>query len=213
MSVKKIVLSEVLEFETRYRATFINSLGGFKTPVLIGTSDKSGNPNLAIFNSLIHIGANPPLVGFIVRPDSVDRHTLQNILETGVFTINHVKEEFYKKAHQTSARYAKEQSEFKEVGLTEEYDENFSAPFVKESSVKIALDFVEKIDLTINGTILMIGKIKFVNLPSNCIQADGFVDLNMAESIVSAGLDSYYKTTPIARLSYAKPDKEIVEIK
>ncbi len=213
METKRFNLKDILEFEQRYRTTFINSLGGFKTPVLIGTWDSEGKANLAIFNSLIHIGASPPLVGFMIRPDSVDRHTLQNILETKVFTINHVKEDFYKKAHQTSARYTKEQNEFKEVGLTEEYKTDFFAPFVKESSIKIGLDFMEKVDITINGTIMIIGKIKSVTLPINCIKADGFVDLKRAGTIASTGVDSYYKTTSIGRLAYAKPNKSTTEIK
>ncbi|MFN6039875.1 MAG: flavin oxidoreductase, partial [Bacteroidota bacterium] len=76
---KEFNLQDILSFEQRYRATFINSIGGFKSVALIGTKNSSGQTNLAIFNSLVHIGANPPLLGFIVRPDSVERHTLENI--------------------------------------------------------------------------------------------------------------------------------------
>ena len=53
-----------------------------------------GQTNLAIFSQIFHIGANPPLVGILVRPDSVDRHTLRNIRETSWFTINHIQESF-----------------------------------------------------------------------------------------------------------------------
>jgi flavin reductase (DIM6/NTAB) family NADH-FMN oxidoreductase RutF len=205
-------LDDILNFETRFRASFINALGAYKTPVLIGTCDSYKNTNLAIFNSQIHIGANPPLVGLIVRPDSVERHTLQNILDTKSYTINHITPAIYKQAHQTSARYAKNQSEFNEVGLTPEYKEGIIAPFVKESTIKIALDFVEKIDLTINGTILVIGKVNFVSLPKSSLHQDGFVDLVAAESIASVGLDAYYTANNINRLSYAKPDKPAQEI-
>lgn len=203
---------DILEFEPRYRTTFINSLGGFKTPVLIGTCDNQCQANLAIFNSLIHIGASPPLVGFIVRPDSVERHTLNNIIETKTFTINHITESFYKKAHQTSARYAKGENEFKEVGLTEEYIDSISAPFVKESSIKIGLKFIEKIDIQINGTIMVIGEILHLTLPSEIIDSDGYLNLTKAGTISSSGLDSYHTTNPIARLSYAKPNQELKEI-
>jgi hypothetical protein len=68
--------------ETRYRASFVNSLGGFKSVVMIGSKNKKGQENLAIFNSLIHIGANPALCAFIVRPDVSPRHTLENIIES-----------------------------------------------------------------------------------------------------------------------------------
>lgn len=87
--------------------------------------NKTGQTNLAIFNSLVHIGANPPLIGFVVRPDSAERHTLNNILETGFYTINHINENIYKQAHQTSARYPEEISEFAATGLNEQYLSNF----------------------------------------------------------------------------------------
>ncbi len=205
-------LDDVLAFDSRFRTTFINSIGGFKTPVLIGTCDKQGHSNLAIFNSLIHIGAMPPLIGFIARPDSVERHTLQNILDTHIFTINHVREEFYKEAHQTSARYAKHESEFEKVGLTPEYQKDCMAPYVKESSIKISADFVERIDLSINGTVMIIGKIRTIHVPTDCVTIDGFVDIEKAGSIAVTGLDSYYSTRSIGRLSYAKPNQPLVPI-
>ena len=41
---------------------------------------------------------------------------------------------------------------------------------------------------------------------------DGFIDLEKAETITCIGLDSYHTTRKIARLSYAKVDKEIKAI-
>ena len=55
--------TDISQMEQRFRASFINSLGGFKSVVLVGTANESGETNLAIFNSLFHIGANPPLCG------------------------------------------------------------------------------------------------------------------------------------------------------
>ncbi len=202
---KEFNLNDILAFEKHFRATFINSLGGFKSLALIGTRSREGNTNLAVFNSLFHIGANPPMFGFIVRPDSVDRHTLSNILETGEFTVNHVHEAFYKNAHQTSARYPKDISEFEETHLTEEYKAGCYAPFVKESKIQVVANFSQKIDIQENGTIIIIAKIKSVSIPEDCIQTDGFVDLEKAGTITVSGLDSYHRTEKIARLSYAKP--------
>ncbi len=202
---KEFHLTDILAFEQRFRATFINSLGGFKSLALIGTRSREGNTNLAIFNSLFHIGANPPLFGFIVRPDSVDRHTLNNILETGEFTVNHVREVFYEKAHQTSARYPSDISEFATTQLTEEYKAGYYAPFVKESHIQIGAHFTQKIDIQENGTIMIIAKIKSVSIPEDCIQTDGFVDLEKAGTITVSGIDSYHRTEKIARLAYAKP--------
>ncbi len=197
---------DIMRLEQRYRAMFINSIGGFKSVVLIGSKNKAGQTNLAIFNSLFHVGANPPLVGFIIRPDSVERHTLRNILETGVFTINHIHESFFIQAHQTSARYPKEISEFKEANLSEELIENYYAPFVKESAIKISATFEQKINVEINGTVLLIAKVNYISLPRHCLLPDGFVDIEKAGTITCSGLDSYHSTKKIARLSYAKPN-------
>ncbi len=209
---KEFTLNEIIGFEQRYRATFINALGGFKSIVLIGTGSKEGKSNLAVFNSFFHIGANPPLFGIMVRPDSVERHTLNNILETGSFTINHINEKIYKQAHQTSARYPQNISEFDATHLTEEYLANNIAPFVKESYVQLGAKFVQKIEIHENNTIMIIGRIEYVSLPSNCIGTDGFVDLEKAGSITCSGLDSYHRTQKIARLSYAKVDLPLSEI-
>lgn len=203
---------DILNMETRKRAAFMNSLSGFKSASLIGTIDNNNKTNLAIFSSVIHLGSNPALVGFINRPDTVDRHTFENILATNYFTINHINKSIYKQAHQTSARYPKNFSEFDATGLTPEFQNNFKAPFVKECHIKYGLEFIEKHDLKINGTILVIGKVVEVILPESCLLSDGSIDIEMAETIAISGLDSYHTTNKIARLSYAKTDKMPDEI-
>ena len=196
---------ELLEWETRKRANLINSIGGFKSVCLIGTQNKLKQSNLAIFNSIVHIGANPPLIGFIVRPDSVDRHTLTNIEETGYYTINHINETIFEQAHQTSARYPKEISEFEATDLSSEYKNEFEAPYVEKSAINMGVQFKERIDIKLNNTILIIGEIKEIYFPENCLCEDGFLDIEKAQSIACSGLDSYHKTERLARLTYAKP--------
>ncbi len=200
------------QMEQRYRAALINSLGGFKSVVMVGTADEQGQTNLAIFNSLFHIGANPPLCGLIFRPDSVERHTLANIEATGRYTVNHLHSGIYKQAHQTSARYPRTISEFEATGLTPLYEAGFHAPFVAESHLRFALELREQLPLSINGTILVIGQIVGVWLPETSIQPDGFVDLEAVGTVTCSGLDSYHTTQRLARLSYAKPDTTPTEI-
>jgi flavin reductase (DIM6/NTAB) family NADH-FMN oxidoreductase RutF len=203
---ERILINDILAFEQRYRITFINSLGGFKSLALIGTINEQGQTNLAVFNSFFHLGADPPLFGFIVRPDSVERHTLANILLVKQFTVNHVNKEIYRQAHQTSARYSATTSEFDVTGLTAEYIDTFKAPFVKESTIKIGAEFIRKIDLYENGTSLVVAKLNKVLMPKDCLADDGYVDLEKAGTLTCSGLDSYHETTKISRLPYAKPD-------
>jgi len=196
---------DIEQFEQRYRTAFVNSLAGFRQAVLIGTKSVEGNTNLAIFNSLIHLGANPALFGLINRPDSVQRHTLQNILDLKEYTINYVSATLYEKAHQTSARYEKGISEFEEVGFKEMYHPSCKAPFVEEAIVKIAMQLEDIIPIPLNGTILIIGSIKQIEIEAGMIGEDGFVALSEAEILISQGLDAYFVSKKLGRLPYAKP--------
>jgi flavin reductase (DIM6/NTAB) family NADH-FMN oxidoreductase RutF len=212
MDKKHISFDEIMNMEKQERVHFANSLSGFKSVCLVGTQNKSNLTNLAIIDSLIHIGSNPPLFGMIFRPGVVERHTLENILETGFYTINHINENIYKQAHQTSARYDRDISEFNVTGLNPEYKNAFFAPFVSESNVQLAMEFKEKVELTINNTVLVIGEVKDVYFPESCFLQDGFLDIEKAQTITCSGLDSYHKTIRLDRLSYAKPNKVITSL-
>lgn len=210
--IKHFTSETLLDLEKHERAHLINSLGGFKSLALVGTSDSKGNTNLAVFSSVFHVGANPPLIGLIFRPSPPERNTYSNIIETGFYTINHVNETIYKQAHQTSARYDKEISEFEITGLIPEYKDAFIAPYVTESNIQLGIEFKEKIDLTINNTVLIIGEITQIYIPKDCLLSDGHVNLEKANTVTCTGLDSYHKTVQLDRLSYAKPNKEISSI-
>ena len=177
--------------------------------VLIGTKSVKGNANLSIFNSLIHLGANPPLYGLISRPDTVKRDTLTNILDTKTYTLNYVNASFMEKAHQVSAKYDTEISEFDAVGFEEEYVENCTAPFVKEAVVKIQMQLEDTIPIPLNGTILLIGSIQSVWIKDEILSTDGFVALHKENVLACSGLDAYYQMDFLGRLSYAKPAKQV----
>ncbi|MFT4736868.1 MAG: flavin reductase (DIM6/NTAB) family NADH-FMN oxidoreductase RutF [Cyclobacteriaceae bacterium] len=198
-------LADIIEQETGFRRNLINSITGFKSLGLIGTASSVGVTNVAPFSQIIHVGANPPYIGVLFRPHTVPRNTLQNILEVGSFTVNHVNEEFVNEAHLTSARWSN--SEFEATGLTPEFLFDFKAPFVKESKVKFACELKERIDIQSNGTHLIIGEIKHIDIPKGIIGVDGFIDLEAAGTVTASGLDSYHLTKLIRRLPYAKPVK------
>jgi flavin reductase (DIM6/NTAB) family NADH-FMN oxidoreductase RutF len=203
---------DIAEMERRFRGTLINSLGGYKSAVLVGTADFQGQCNLAIFNSLFHVGADPALWGMVVRPCVPGKNTLGNILSTEVFTLNHITPSMMERAHQCSAKYPEGVNEFEEVGLAAEFWDGFIAPFVKDSPVKVACELVKTVDLELNGTTLVIGKLSQVELPGHAILKDGFVDLIACETLASSGLDGYARIDETIRLSYAKTSENPQEI-
>lgn len=207
MQQQTLNAKQINAMESRYRARLINSLSGFKSANLVGTIDSDGQPNLAIVSSVTHIGSNPPLLSFISRPNSVERHTLENIFQTGVFSLNSVEADFASLAHQTSARYPKQQSEFEAVGLTPHYQSGFAAPFVLESNINIGLRLKEHHTIQANNTEMVVGEIEHIHLPTGIIKADGYLDIEAMEWVTISGLDSYHVTQRLFRLQYAKPDK------
>lgn len=206
---KHFTYESVMALPKHYKTHLINSLGGFKSVCLLGTINSSGQTNLGIFSSIFHIGANPPLIALIFRPSPPQRDTLTNILETGFYTINHINEAIYKQAHQASARYDYGESEFDITGLNPEFKNNFLAPFVEESNIQMGIEFKERIDISINNTIMVIGQINEIFIPEDCLGDDGFIDIEKANTITCSGLDSYHKTQQLDRLSYAKPNKNL----
>lgn len=204
--MKYINKDELLNMTTRYRIQLVNSLSGFKSANLIGTSNEQGIHNLAIFSSVVHLGASPALVGFITRPNTVVRHTLENIQQTKQFTINQVNDRFWQEAHQTSARYDAGECEFKQTGLTPQIIEGVKAPFVKESQLKYALKLKEIVPIQLNGTLLVIGEITDILCDEDAIKSDGYIDIESLNTVMVSGLDSYHTSKRLSRLSYAKPE-------
>lgn len=204
-------LKDLEAVDKPFRTNFVNSLSGYKSANLVGTSDGQTN-NLAIVSSVFHVGAHPPLLGVLFRPDSVPRDSLDNLRASGEFTVNAVSAGWTEKAHQTAARYDKAISEFEAVGLTTEFTDDFSAPFVKESVLKMGLTVEEVTRLTCNQTLLVVGRIQHVYVAEAGVGADGQLDLNALALACISGLDSYHRPSRIARYSYAKPDKPIVRI-
>lgn len=211
--MKHISRQEIDQMERIYRLNLINSATGYKPANLVGTMSGDGIPNLTIISSVVHLGSNPPLVGFVQRPATVRRDTYENIKDTGYYTINHLHAEFIEQAHQTSARYNREVSEFEACDLGISFLNDFHAPFVQESKIKLALKFVEEVPIQQNGTIMIIGEIMDMYVVEDCLESDGSLDLNVVDNVCISGLDSYHAVSHMATFSYAKPEKQLVHIK
>jgi flavin reductase (DIM6/NTAB) family NADH-FMN oxidoreductase RutF len=195
-------------WERFYRAHFLNSLSGIKPVSLIATVNENGQPNLAVFSNIVHLGADPALVGFINRPLEAAPHTIANVERTGVYTINHIHEEMMQQAHQTSAKYDASVNEFDAVGLTPAYMPTCKAPYVQESKIRYALQLQQIIPIERNGTFLVIGEVTDVMLDENLIEPDGFINLSKAGSMGSIGIDGYSVFEAPVRFQYAKPGKQ-----
>ncbi|QTE39027.1 flavin reductase [Mucilaginibacter gossypii] len=206
--MQDIKSENIYQLEKQYRTSLINSLIGYRALNLLGTTSNDGVTNLCIISSVFHLGANPPLIGMVIRPEREHNDTLRNIRSTGQYTLNNVLPEWYMQAHQTSASYPSGFSEFDTCHFKKYYTNGFKAPFVKASNVRIGLELLEMIDMEVNGTTIVIGEIVHILTEDGLIGADGTVDHGKAGTMTVAGLDTYYLPQPVGQLAYAKPGVE-----
>ena len=193
MTVAHLIDSDIAAMAPQQRALLVNSLPGYKSAMLVGTCDAKGLGNLAIVSSHFHLGSSPPLLAMILRPSTgnSERHTLHNLLETQCWTLNGFSLEHAAQAHQTSAPYPKDRSEFDACGFEAEWLDEFSAPFMKSSPLQIGCLLREHHPLEINGTHMIIGEVQHLRYPEIAQRGDGGLSLNDMGLVAVAGLDTY----------------------
>lgn len=188
-----------------FRLNLINSCTGFKSANLLGTKSTTGTPNVAVFSSITHLGSNPPLIGFVLRPTTVPRDTYKNIIETRVFTVNHIHSEIIADAHHTSAKYPEDISEFSQTSLREDYLDDFHAPYVKGAKIRMGCRFLNEYEIKENDTLLLVSEIEHLYIDQNIQQEDGWLSLEHANTVTINGLDGYAKPQLLDRFPYARP--------
>lgn len=203
--MKHFSKEDISEMSSIYRLNMINSCTGYKSANLIATKSEKGLTNLAVFNSVIHLGSNPPIIGFILRPTTVPRHTFQNLKETGVFTVNHIHYSQIEDAHHTSAKYPQEVSEFDETNLEEEFKNGISAPFVKESPLQLACSYLNEYHIKENDTLMIVGQIEQIFMKDEMLENDGWIDLEKGGVVSINGLEGYALPKLLERFPYARP--------
>ena len=207
--MKKISAQQVKDLPKIHRLNLVNSCTGYKSANLIATKSKEGIENVAIFSSVTHLGSDPALVGFILRPATVPRDTYKNLKETGYFTINHITSNMISDAHHTAANYDETISEFDKTNLEPEYFEGIDTPFVKGSPVRLLCKYLNEYEIKENGVIHIIAAIETIFHDENLVEGkEYFLQLDKANVVAVNGLDGYCLPKLINRFQYARVDVE-----
>ena len=200
-------LDDIQGFSKLYRLNLINSITGYKSANMIGTRSNSGEENVAIFSSITHLGSNPALLHFTLRPNTVPRDTYKNIKENMVFTVNHVSMAQIEQAHHTSAKYDENISEFDQTSLEAEYKMDWYAPFVKGVPIALGCRYLNEYEIKENGCVLIIAAIEHIFVEDKLLQKDGWVKLESGEVVAINGLDGYALPQLQKRMEYARPNE------
>ena len=200
-------MADLYQMDKIFRLNLINSCTGYKSANLIGTQSADGRTNLAVFSSITHLGSNPPLIGFVLRPTTVPRDSYRNIKSSSFFTVNHIHHSTVADAHHTSANYPEDVSEFSKTDFEAEYLDDFQAPFVKNAKVQLACRFLNEYPIKENNTLLLVSEILAIHVEDGILESDGWLNLQQAGSVTINGLDGYAKPELIERFPYAKPTR------
>ncbi len=203
--MKHIKISDIEDMSKIYRLNLINSVTGYKSAHLIGSQTSKGNTNLAIFSSVVHLGSNPALIGFIIRPTTVPRHTYSNIKATGTFTLNAISKKQIADAHHTSAKYPENISEFDKTNLEIEKKNDWNAPYVKKAPIQMGCRYQNEYHINENDTIMIVASIEHLYISESLLLEDGWVQLDKGDIITINGLDGYAAPQLLERFPYARP--------
>lgn len=206
--MRQFLEADLKALDKIYRLNLINSCTGYKSANLIGTRAASGQDNLAVFNSVIHLGSQPAMIGFILRPTTVPRHTYSNLKSTGYFSINQINQNQIEDAHHTSAKYPADVSEFDQTQLEPQTIKPWEVPFVKDAPVQLACQYINEYHIKENDTLLIVGKIVGLYVQENMLGEDGWIRLDQGEVVTINGLDGYALPQLLDRFAYARPKKD-----
>ena len=191
------------------RLNLINSCMGYKSANLIATKSADGISNVAVFSSVTHLGSDPALLGFILRPNTVPRDTYTNLKETGFFTVNAITENMISAAHKSSAAYDASISEFDVTDLKEEYFDEIEVPFVKGSPVRLLCRYVNEYPILENNTIHIIASIDAIYYDSILEREDKWLQLDKVNVVTINGLDGYALPQILKRFEYARVNQSL----
>ena len=204
--MKHISRDDISQMEKIERLNLINSCTGYKSANLLATKSLDGKSNVAIFSSVTHLGSNPAMIGFIMRPTTVPRDTYKNIRETGYFTVNHITVDMIEDAHHTSANYDLGISEFDKTNLEEEYKLDIEIPFVQGSPVQLYCKYVNEYYIKENDTIHVIASIENIFFNEELEHKDGWLQIDRGNVVALNGLDGYCLPKLVDRFHYARKE-------
>jgi flavin reductase (DIM6/NTAB) family NADH-FMN oxidoreductase RutF len=174
------------------------------------TVDKNGNRNLAPFSFFNAFGSKPPIVVFSparrVR-DNTNKHTLENIQETGEVVINMVN---YNMVHQmslASTEYPKGVDEFAKSGFTAIKSEIVKPYRIKESPVQMECKVLEVKEMGTQGGAanLIICEIVLMHISEEILNTENKIDVHKIDLVARLGENYYCRASGDSIFEVVKP--------
>ncbi len=170
---------------------------GFIAPrptVCVSTIDPQGNSNIAPYSFVSPLSFDPPLIGIAAAET---RDTTANCRDTGEFVVVPVTGDWAEKGVKTEISLPREESEFKEVGLTEQKSKKVKSPGVKEALINIECEFHEEFE--VGDHVLLVGKVIFIAADEEAIK-NGRMNLESVGSLAHVKGEEFCISKSISRI-------------
>lgn len=152
-----------------------------------GTRSHDGIHNLAPFSFYNAFSSNPPVVGFstIPRENGNRKDSLQNVIDTGCFTLSCVSHDLAKPMSRSAALLEPEEDEFEHAGVTPVMGHAVDAPYVKEALLVFECRLLQVVsfgDQPGSGN-LILGKVSHIHVDDSLYLEKGRIDFGKLDPV------------------------------
>jgi flavin reductase (DIM6/NTAB) family NADH-FMN oxidoreductase RutF len=163
----------------------------YPTPVfIVGTYDKSGNPNVMAVAWGSICCSKPVCVSIALRKAT---YTYGNILEQKEFTVNIASQDFVKQVDYFGIASGRNTNKFEDTGFTPVKSDLVNAPYIEEFPLILECKLVHSHELGLHT--LFVGEVLDVKVENEFLREDGNPDVKKINPIAYApGIREYYAT-------------------
>jgi flavin reductase (DIM6/NTAB) family NADH-FMN oxidoreductase RutF len=156
---------ETASLSPRERYQLLTSLVVPRPVAWISTRSQAGARNLAPFSYFGAVSATPFLVSVSIGSrGGVDKDTLRNIRETGVFCVNVATERQLAAMNESAGEWGPEVDEFDRAGLQSAEAQTVAAPYVADCPAVLECRVSRIVELDGSPNTLVIGEVTCVRL-------------------------------------------------
>ncbi len=175
----------------------------------VASNDGDGRSNLAPFSFFNAFGAAPPVVAFSPAfrgTDGSAKHTLENVLATGEFTISVVSYNMVEQMSLASADWPKGVDEFEVAGFNKVESHVIAPPGVAEAPMFMECVLAEHVSLgdAPGSGNLIIGEVKMFHMREE-IFSGKYPDIDRLDLVARMGGPNYCRASGDAVFSLSKP--------
>jgi flavin reductase (DIM6/NTAB) family NADH-FMN oxidoreductase RutF len=178
------------------------------------TLDEHGNANLSPYSFFNVFGSNPATLVFSpsrrVR-DNTNKHTLENIRETGEVVINVVNYAMVQQMSLSSCEFPKGVDEFVKAGFSKLSSEIVKPWRVAESPVQMECKVEQVIETGTEGGAgnLIICRVLMMHINEDILDAENKIDPQKIDLVARMGADYYCRASGNAVFEVAKPNTQL----